>query len=299
MTILFRIKFFFQKRIQPLGKARWDIESVIRGYRKRKYAEKFGTPINLSGKQHLHVYVTLACEHDCYYCQNKFYCEDGKYPKFKYTKADEWAYWLNRMYGFHHIDFNGGESFLHPEFIELLNLLENHNIVVFTMLPPQKLHLLDKINTKKNNITLAVSYHPLEEKRSLHEFATDFLKIPSGLKPTLQIIDVPEVSVKDNISAFVRHGIYVYGADAHTPTIHNKIDPNNLSTVSCHSDMDCIAPDLRCYRCLGIMLWDKKDVINGQHISNYHFSNDFAPCMYYAGGNCGPCTLQADIVRIK
>ncbi len=63
---------------------------------------------------------------------------------------------------------------------------------------------LKEINTKRNNITLPVSYHPLNERRSLKEFVEDFKQIPKGLHPTMHIIDVPEVSVKDMQSAFTR-----------------------------------------------------------------------------------------------
>ena len=282
-----------------MGKIRWDIKSILYGYRKKKYAKRYGDPVNLSGKQHLHIYPTLACHLRCYFCQNRFYCEDGKYPKFKSSTPEEWASFLNRMYGFHHVDVNGGEGFNYHGMIELLNLLDHHNIVVFTNLPSHILPKLRNINSKKNNITLACSYHPLDEKRSVFQFAEDFKSIPKNLKPTLQIISVPEVSVKDFKSAFVRHGIYVFEADSHTPTEHNRMDKDNLKSCMCHSDMDCIAPDLTVYRCLGLMLWEIKDKINGKHISEYEFNNGWQRCDYYVGGNCGPCTLQADIKELE
>ena len=76
MTLSFRIKFFFQKRITPISVLKWDIKSIIKGYRKHKYAEKYvayspdrDEPIDLQGKQHVHIYPIIACNLNCHFCQ--------------------------------------------------------------------------------------------------------------------------------------------------------------------------------------------------------------------------------------
>ena len=295
MTLGFRIKFFIDKRMIPYAERMWDIRSVLWGYRKKKYA--IGEPIDMQGKQHLHIYPTLNCHLNCYFCQNKFYLEHAqpKYeiPYFGITSAKSWSDWLNRMYNFHHIDFNGGEPFNYPQIIEMLNRLLHHNITIFTNIPKHIIPKLKEINTRKNNIQMICSYHPLDAKRSLYQYAMDFNKIPKGLKPSLQIIDVPEVSCKDSASGFIRWGIYTRCNNAHTPTHHNPIRDKDFKTALCHSDMDCIAPDLTVYRCLGLML--RK--IGGASIKNYKFSNEAEWCDYY--GLCGPCTMQKDVYEIK
>ncbi len=148
--------------------------------------------------------------------------------------------------------------------------------------------LLQEINTKQNNITLPVSYHPLNERRSLKEFVEDFKQIPKGLNPTMHIIDVPEVSVKDMQSAFTRDGIYTFRADAHTPTEHNKLTPP-FRKAWCKSDMDCISPELKVFKCLGLMLRN----IEGVPIEDHAPTNEPQLCDYW--GLCGPCTMQAEI----
>jgi hypothetical protein len=297
ITFLFRLKFFIRKRITPLAERWWDIKSILYGYRKKRYAKRYGEPIDMGGKQHLHIYPTLYCHLDCFFCQNKFYLDYSKpkytMPKFSGTSAKEWASWLNRMYNIHHLDVNGGEPFNNKEFIKLLNLLDHHNIVIFTNLPGHAVDKLKDIDTKKNNIQMICSYHPLDEPRSVLQFAMDFHKIPAGLKPTLQIIDVPEVSCQDNASAFLRLGIHTKINNAHTPTKNNPIEDKNFKKALCHSDIDCVAPDLTVYRCLGLMLRN----VGGAHISKYEFSNEAQWCNYY--GLCGPCSLQADIYEIK
>jgi len=300
MTVPFRIKFFLDKRLTPYAERMWDIRSVINGYRKKKHAEKYGEPIDMQGKQHLHIYPTIKCHFDCHFCQNKFYTDYSvpQYPNpdFKMSSAKEWCSWLNRMYNFHHIDFNGGEPFNYPHIIEMLNTLENHNIVIFTNIPAHIIPRLKEINTKKNNIQMICSYHHLEEDRkgrSLYQYAHDFKQIPRGLKPTCQVIDVPEVSGQDNASGLIRWGIHVKVNNAHTPTEHNKLKDKNFKTAMCHSDMDCIAPDLTVYRCLGLMM-RKIDPI---HISDYKFTNNAEWCDYY--GLCGPCSMQKDVYDIK
>jgi len=287
-NLIFRIKFFFQKRLTPISVLRWDIRSIIKGNRKERWAG-YEIGIDLSGKQHIHIYPTVGCNLHCYFCQNMFYVE--KLPKYTYRDVKDWIHWLNRLYNFHHIDIQGGEPLLWPDIIELLNGLHHHNIVVFTNLPKTRIHELDKIQTKTNNITLNVSYHPLEEKRDVAEFADDFKRIPKNLKPSLHVIDVPEISYKNVRAAFAKRGIFIEGLSAIVPTEYNKIK-EPFKTVVCRSDMDCIAPDMMVYHCTGLML--RK--IGGVPIEMYNFNNEHLRCDYY--GLCGPCTSMKDIKRI-
>ena len=288
MNLINRIKFFLQKRLTPFSVLRWDIRSIIKGNRKSRYT--IVCPVNLRGKQHIHIYPMLQCNLDCYFCQNKFYTD--KLPYFRLTSSECWAIWINNMYNFHHIDIQGGEPLLFPGIVNLLNSLKYHNIVVFTNLPKLGLKSLKFIKTKTNNITLNVSYHPLAEKRDIAEFAEDYLQIPKRLKPSLHVIDIPEISYKNIRAAFAAKGIYIEGLSAIIPTKHNKIK-NSFKTVLCKSNMDCIAPDLTVYPCTGLML--RK--IGGVHISKYKFNNDFIRCNYY--GLCGPCTSMKEIRNVE
>jgi len=292
--IISKVKFFIQKRFMPIAKIKWEIKSTRWGYRKKKYATQYLAsgwrkayyPIDLQGKQHIHIYPKIECNYDCYFCQNKFYVD--KLPKYEFCLGEKWASWLNRMYNFHHIDWNGGEPMLYADFVILLNSLYRHNIVIFTNLPHTRLHILNQVNTKRNNIMLCVSYHPLEEKRDISQFVADFKQIPKGFNATCHVINIPEISYKNIRAAFVKRGVFIEGLDAIVPTKHNKIQ-EPFKTVMCNSDMDCIAPDLSVYPCTGLML--RK--INGVRIAEYEFSNDHKQCDYY--GLCGPCTSGKDI----
>ena len=288
MTIAFRIKFFFQKRLTPISVLKWDLKSMWKGYRKEHSAGK--NPIDLGGKQHIHIYPIVACHLDCYFCQNKFYVD--KLPKYHAVNGYMWAGYLNRMHGFHHIDWNGGEPMNYPYFLDLINSLHNHNLVVFTNLPHNKLHLLDKIQVHDNNIQFCVSYHPLEEQRDIAEFVADFKRIPKSLHPNVHVIDVPEVSYKNVRSAFAKRGVFIEGLDAIVPTKHNKIG-NDFKHVKCKSDMDCVDPELNVFPCTGLMLRQ----IGGIHIDDYKFKNDYIECDHY--GLCGPCAAMKDVREVK
>ena len=284
MNLGFRIKFYFKKRMPELSVLKWDIKSIFYGYRKKKHV--IGEPINLHGKQHIHIYPNIICNMNCYFCQNKFYVD--KLPKFDWVSAVEWVSWLNRMYNFHHIDINGGEPLYYGHIVQLLNTLYKHNIVLYTNLPKERIHILKEIHCKMSNIAFNVSYHPLDEKRDIAEFCEDYKKIPKHLNPSLHVINIPEISYKNIRAAFVKRGVFIEVLDAIIPTEYNKIK-ENFKTVMCKSDMDCIAPDLTVYLCTGLML--RK--INGKHISEYKFSNQHELCNYY--GLCGICTSQRDI----
>jgi len=284
--IISKLKFFIQKRFMPIAKIRWEIFSIIKGMRKKKWIVG-DESIDLGGKQHIHIYPIIQCQYDCYFCQNKFYVD--KLPTHtKKIRGYRWGNELNKMYNFHHIDMNGGEPLNYPDFVEMMNTLHHHNIVVFTNLPHNKIHILKYIRHRNNNIMLCVSYHPLEEKRDISLFVQDFKQIPSWMNPTCHVIDIPEISYKNIRAAFVKRGVFIEGLDAIVPTEHNKI-AESFSSVMCKSDMDCIAPDFKVYSCTGKML--RK--INGVDISKYQFSNDHKRCDYY--GLCGPCTSGRDI----
>jgi len=296
-----RAKFFFQKRVSPINKVKFDLKSMRYGYRKLKHAEATTTllkdgnglkklePIDMHKKQHIHVYLNIQCGMDCYFCQNAFYVD--KLPRYDKKTAVEWAGWLNKMYNFHHIDFNGGEALLHNDFVPLMNMLNHHNITVFTNMPKSKIEGLKEIKKKGNNITLSVSYHPLEEKRDINEFVDDFNRIPKWLNPTVHLINIPEVSYKNIRAAFVMRGVFIEALDAIIPTEFNRTD-GPYKTVMCRSDMDCISPEMNAYRCTGLML--KK--IGNTPIERYEFNNDHKKCNYY--GLCGPCTSQRDILPV-
>jgi organic radical activating enzyme len=226
----------------------------------------------------------------CYFCQNTFYTE--KLPRFERTSGFEWVSWLNRMYNCHHLDINGGEPMFYNDIVYLINNLENFNIVMFTNMPHEKLHLFHEMNTKTNNITLNVSYHPLEEKRSLTQFVNDFKTLPKRLRPTVHVIDIPEISYKNIRAAFATRGVYIESLSSIVPTQYNRIT-ENFQTCMCKSDMDSIAPDLTVFPCSALMFRN----IGGVHISEYTFTNSHIRCDYY--GLCGPCLTMKDVVDIK
>ena len=262
---------------------------MMKGFRQFGDAKRYGDPIDLHGKQHLHIYPVIQCQLDCYFCQNKYYTD--KLPKLKITDGATWAKYLNRFYNVHHLDINGGEGMLHPDIVTILNSLTNFNIVFFTNLPRTRLHAFKEIKPGRNNIMFCVSYHPLEEERrgrDISQFIDDFKQIPKRLNPTVHVIDIPEVSYKNIRTAFAKRGIFIQALDAIVPTKYNKIR-DKFRSVKCRSDMDCIAPDLNVYPCTGRMLRQ----ISPVHIDDYKFNNDFINCDYY--GLCGPCTSQKDV----
>jgi len=292
MSISKKARFFISKRISPYPKIKWELNAEIKGSRKLRHALKYGKPINLWGKSHLHIYPVLECNLQCYFCQNRFYVD--KEPKIKFKPAKQWLKYLNRMYNVHHLDINGGEPMLYPEIVELLNGLRNWNIVIFTNMPRNRIHTFQEIYPNNNNIMFCVSYHVLEEEkrgRDIAEFVKDFKTIPKRLNPTAHIIDIPEISYKNIRTAFAKRGIFIQASDAITPTEHNKIT-DNFRVVKCKSDMDTIAPDLKVYPCLAFMLRQ----INGKYISDYKFTNEHIFCGFY--GLCGPCSTQKDIIRL-
>ena len=142
MTLGFKIKFFISKRFTPIAKIKWELKSLWKGYRTYGDANKYrqyGDPINLHTKQHIHIYPVIQCPLSCFFCQNNFYVD--KLPKLKITDGLTWVKYINRFYNVHHLDVNGGEPMLHPDIVTILNNLTNFNIVIFTNMPRNRIHI--------------------------------------------------------------------------------------------------------------------------------------------------------------
>ena len=268
--IKLKVKFFISKRLIDVNKARWELVATFKPMRKGE--------IKHHHHDHIHIYPTpsIFCNYNCYFCQNSFYVKD--LPEYKWRSAYEWTQFLNKV-SVHHIDINGGEPMLYSQIVKLMNGLDNHNVVMFTNNPLP--HLWEEMKKGNNNIMICVSYHPLEEKRSIKQFADDFKMIPSYLKPTMHMINIPEISLKNIRGQFAYQGVFITGLDAIIPTKHNQIE-EKFSTVMCDSGMVAIAPNMTVFDCPALML--RK--IGGKSIDDYDWEAVMKKCDYY--GLCGP-----------
>lgn len=288
-----KIELAFDRRVHPRDNIRYLIAKKLKGFRKYKTAKKYGTPINAMG-DHLHCYLTLRCNYNCYFCVNKQF---GIYnaPTIERT-GNEWVTYLNKLYNLGELFLQGGEPFLHIDTVDIINNLHAFNITIFTNLPHHKMDEIKKIKPGDNNIIFKVSYHPLDDKRSINQFCVDYKKIPDGIKKAVHVIDIPEVSYSLSARAFQRYGIYLGREDVSLKTPYNIIGKDvNTKTVMCNSHMEIVAPNMTVYRCLGLMIRGINDYT--KQLNKYDFTAGFERCDYY--GICGQCSTAKEIATTK
>jgi len=117
----------------------------------------------MPGKVFFTWYINTECNYRCSYCR----------PENFATRRAPLARWLEiwddiyNKYGRCHISFSGGEPFIYPSFIEILQgMTRHHTVEVSTNLSFDVKPLLEKVNLKR--IRIGCSLHP--ETADFEEF---------------------------------------------------------------------------------------------------------------------------------
>lgn len=288
------IQLKISRRIHPVPKILFNLHGKLMPKRPRWLAKRHGDPINAKG-DHLHIYLTLRCNFQCYFCINRQYCEK---PHDGWSEADgtRWLMYLNRLYNIHQLYIQGGEPLLHRDIVRIINGLNGFNLCIYTNLPHARMDKIKQIRAGSNNVIMLISYHPLQDSRSVNQFVDDFKQIPRGIKKHVHLIETPEVSYKLYARAFRRYGVFLERQDVSMLTEHNPIAKDRFRSVWCNSNMEVVSPDMRVYRCLGLMLRHIDDYT--RHLADYDFENaGFESCDYY--GLCGQCSTAKEIRSIE
>lgn len=131
------------------------------------WREKVGVPIPIPRyprlaypyKVHWNWEPTFACNYKCSYCTVRVEHEG---EKTNYLSVQAWKDIWEKLfddYGSSHIRFSGGEPFVYPNFMDLLNmLLSKHTIDVTTNLSFDAQELIDKVAPEE--ISISASFHP-------------------------------------------------------------------------------------------------------------------------------------------
>jgi organic radical activating enzyme len=289
-----RIRLKISRWVHPVPKILFNLHGKLMPKRPKRIAKKYGQPINAKG-DHLHIYLTLRCNFKCYFCVNRQYA-DRPHKGWIETNGATWLSYLNRLYDLHQLYLQGGEPFLHSDIVEIINGLDGFNVCIYTNLPHSQMDKIRQIRPGSNNIIMLISYHPLQDKRAVNEFVDDFRQIPAGILKHVHLIETPEVSYKLYARAFRRYNVFLERQDVSLATEHNVIPKDKFQQVWCNSNMEVVSPDMRVYRCLGLMLRHCDDYT--KHLADYNFEQaGFKPCDYY--GLCGQCATAKEIRRIE
>ncbi len=269
----FNFKEKIAKRISPPALIAYDLKRGWRGERKYRTARKYGPPIDFHHADHVHIYMTLRCCLNCYFCINRALAKDHKVAHFEEHWWHAWAFLVNRFYNVRELYFNGGEHFLFPGFVDFINSLDGFNINIFSNIPKSAVNEFPRLRKGNNNIVIKASYHPLEDP-SLHEFIQRLKLIPKEIHVSPVVLEAEGIQSRMYLDAFRRCGLYGYRESL----VYNKNQMELKSyPVKCKTNEHQIGPDMKMYRCLVHLVRGERAI----PIEEYSFTHDWIECDFF------------------
>jgi molybdenum cofactor biosynthesis enzyme MoaA len=107
-------------------------------------------------------FTTWACNFKCAYCWQVQGQKIGQYKPTKFIDADKWIHALNRLNPVS-MAISGGEPFMQPGLIDIINGLVATNIGLTSNLSYSLLDFVRKVSPNKVT-SITASYHPIENK---------------------------------------------------------------------------------------------------------------------------------------
>jgi len=261
--------------------------------------------------KYIAVFPTMRCNLKCSFCLNAF-SKDFNRNRFHEISGEQWIKALNRIETREDvpITFSGGEPFLHPEFIHILNNLKSSiNIDILTNLYNETLvnKFINNVSPKriKRNspyASIRVSYHPeqMEAERLIKNvkllqdagFSVGIWAVQYPSSHQLQSITQMQFLCKaEGIDFRLKDftGAYkgeLYGDYSKYPnSVSNSIPKKCL----CKTSELIIGPNGNIYRCHRDLFAEENPVGNLLD-ENFQIEDRFRQCDKY--GNCHPCDVK-------
>ncbi len=289
-----------------------------------KTMEKELKPITLPETyKYIAAFLTMRCNLNCSFCLNNLKnSENFNRTKFKELTGKQWVEALNRIKSRDDvpITLSGGEPFLHPDFIYIINNLKPElkiDILTNLSFKPGIKRLLDEVNPEriKRNApypSIRVSYHPeqmgdgeeiLESVKELQEVGFS-IGIESVMYPNPTIIEAIEqmaIQCRNNKITFrpksftgmfkgiddkgnsfsILHGNY--------SKYPNSVLQDELKKCLCKISELILGPDTNVYRCHRDLFAEENSIGNFLD-EKFQIEDKFLPCNNY--GQCHPCDVK-------
>jgi MoaA/NifB/PqqE/SkfB family radical SAM enzyme len=235
----------------------------------------------------LRAYLTLHCNLRCAYCVNRcFEGTESRISEYPLSSADEWISAINRQK--RHVVFTGGEPTLHPEFIEILNGIDqNLEVTVYTNFQWSGSFLRRFLSRAGRTPVFYGSYHPSSggPGNFLHVLKT--LKDNGKFRGSLHAIDLSQDRhfLKEAVSIIESEGFGVK-LDSDQSGLFDCSGRQFRKRVECLKQIILIAPDGYRYPCVSKM-------VRRQNTLENIFTEPVGPekittiCGDY--GYCAPC----------
>jgi radical SAM protein with 4Fe4S-binding SPASM domain len=137
-------------------------------------------------------FISMTCNFDCPYCHEAQNQKNGKPSLIGFIDSERWIEAWNRLNP-NVLDITGGEPFLQPGFMELLNKLNgNIKIAITTNLSNDLTNFVQKISPKKV-FSITCSFHPTSKIINTEMFIGKCLLLKNrGFNISVNFVGYPE-----------------------------------------------------------------------------------------------------------
>ncbi|MDD5491394.1 MAG: radical SAM protein [bacterium] len=231
----------------------------------------------------LRIYPTLRCNLNCAYCVHSHNLPESKADQYQSLSWQKWSEFINKTGK--NVIFTGGEPFLYPDLVKLLNAISPQiKVKIYSNFSAD---MQDYIENCKRRVVFFGTYHPVSGP--VDKFIGKINSIRAAGKFAGSIHMVGWTKQLDFVAKakaeFNRHRWYVYIDDDQ----YLQDDSSSLKfrkKVHCTRRIYLIAPDGRKFLCVSKML-RQKDTLGNVLDAGLGEDRVTVECQDY--GYCNPC----------
>lgn len=275
-----------------------------------KSLRKLNIPKNCN---YIAVFLTLYCNMRCFYCINT-HANNKKFFLNDFISGENWIKALNRLKLRPDlpITFQGGEPGLHPDFIQIINgVNQDFEIDILTNLSFDIERFASEVNPCRLNRkapypNIRVSYHPSEV--DLGQFIKKVLRLKKEgfsvgvygiLHPKVEkeILVAQKRCISLGIDFRTKDFLGEYGGRLYgTYRYQGAVNAKELKRCFCRSSELIVGPDCNVYRCHHD-LYKNFPALGSLLDPNFLVRNQFRECSQF--GDCNPCDIKVKNNRFQ
>ncbi|MDD5259381.1 MAG: radical SAM protein [bacterium] len=240
----------------------------------------------------IRIYPTLQCNLDCAYCIHSHNLADSKADEFQVVPWQRWAEFINQSGK--NVIFTGGEPFLYPDFVKLLNAISaDIKVKIYSNLSAD---MQDYIKNCRRPVIFFGTYHPAGGPVEKFIDTINALRAAGKFKGSIHMIgwtNQLEYITKAK-EKFAQQRWYVY-IDKDQYLQDDSSSMKFKKKARCTRRIYLLAPDGRRYLCISKML-RQKDALGNVLETGLGTEQVTMECQEY--GYCNPCDRLGS-TRIK
>lgn len=231
----------------------------------------------------LRIYPTLRCNLNCTYCVHSHNLPESKADTYQLVSWQKWAGFINKTGK--DVIFTGGEPFLYPEFVKLLNAIDvGIKVKIYTNFSAD---MQDYIKNCQRQVIFFGSYHPVSGPVDKFIGTINDIRAAGKFNGSIHMVGWTKQFefVTKAKEEFVRHKWFVY-IDNDQYLQDDSSCMKFRKKVRCTRRIYLLAPDGRRFLCISKMLRQKNALENVLE-SGLGPDQVTVECQDY--GYCNPC----------